>query len=153
MRVNDDQIVRIVSEHSRKLERIETLPAASAGGGGGDGLIEFVFNQFPSLSVNTVIEKRVFFTGTILRWSVVGFPQGSIRFFISKSTFAAYPTLIDIYGTDPPELTNDYRAESTLLTGWTTSIVSGDILRCQIDTAFGIFNTVRAVVSLECSIP
>jgi hypothetical protein len=153
MRVNDEQIVRVVADHSRKLERLETLPQGGSGGGGGDATIESVFNQFPTLSVSTVIEKRVFFTGTIIRWSVVGFPSGSIRFFISKSTFAAYPTLIDIYGTDPPQLVNAYRAESVALTGWSTGITTGDILRFQIDQDFGIFNTIRAVVSLECSIP
>ena len=155
MQVNQSQIVRIIADHGRKLERLETLPAGSGGTGGVHATVGYIFNKGAGLLTTDMVgEIRAFFTGTIIRWSVVSSPSGgTVRFNVKKSTYAGYPTMADIDGTDPPQLAAAQKAESTTLTGWVTSIVTGDILRFEVDPAVAVLLTTRAVLTLECSIP
>jgi len=155
MQVDQSQIVRIIADHGRKLERLETLPAGSGGAGGVHATIGYIFNKGSGvLSTDMVGEIRAFFTGTIIRWSVVASPAGgTVRFNIKRSTYAGYPTMADIDGTDPAQLAAAQKAESTALTGWSTGITLGDVLRFEIDPAVAPLLTTRAVVSLECTIP
>lgn len=148
------ELVRIVAQHNRQLERLETLPAGGGGGvGAHNAAINFVFERGGAILVNTLgIALRVHFAGTIVRWSVVS-PNltGTIRFNVAKATFAAFPTFTNIDGTDPPQLASQNKRESTLLTGWTTGFATGDIFYVTVDTAVAIAVVNRVTVILEAT--
>lgn len=73
---------------------------------------------------------------------------GSIEIDIYADSFSNYPpTLSDsIVASAKPEIVSDIKSEDTTLTGWTTTISAGTILRFNIDSCFGI---TRATLSLQ----
>lgn len=77
------------------------------------------------------------FDGTIVRWSIFGDVSGSAVVDIWKDTYANFPpTNADsITGTDKPTLSSAQKAESTALTGWTTTVTAGDVLYPEIESA------------------
>ena len=78
---------------------------------------------------------------TITGWKILSCDStptsGSIVVDIWKDTFANFPpTIADtITASAKPTLSSDTSAESTTLTGWTTSISAGDILYFNVDSA------------------
>lgn len=145
------EVIRRVAQHDRQLERLETLPA---GGGGGVGAhnasLVFIFDRGGAvITTSMLVRFRVHFAGTIIRWTVIATTSGSIRFNVSKATFAAYPTLTNIDGSAPPQLTSAQKAESTVLTGWTTAFSQDDIFNVNVDSAVTPSGIVRATVILE----
>ncbi len=70
-------------------------------------------------------------------WRIVADQAGDLVIDIWKSDFASFPPDVTdtITGSDQPTLSSDDHAESTALTGWTTDIVPGDVLRFNIDSA------------------
>ncbi len=72
----------------------------------------------------------------IISWRILANPSGSIVFDIWKDTFANFPpTVADtITASAKPTLSAATSAESSTLTGWTTSLATGDILEVNIDS-------------------
>ena len=88
------------------------------------------------LSAYTKASVRVPFACTITEWDVLSVNSGTFVADVKKATYANYPTLASIAGTDKPTiLGNAYKGTSTALTGWTTAIASGDVLRFDIEQA------------------
>lgn len=77
------------------------------------------------------------FSGTISQWTVLNDVTGSITFDIWKETYTNYPpTVADtITGSAKPLTTSAIKGQSSTLTGWTTTINSGDILGFNVDSA------------------
>ena len=75
--------------------------------------------------------------------------SGSIVVDIWKDTYANFPpTDADsITASAPPTVSSATKAEDSTLTGWTTSISAGNILRFNVDS---ITTATRATVSLTC---
>lgn len=147
------EVIRKIALHERQLERLETLPAGGGGGvGAHNAALIFIFDRGGAvITTSMLVRFRVHFAGTIVRWTVISTASGSIRFNVSKATFAAYPTLTNIDGTDPPQLSAAQKAESTALTGWTTGFASGDIFNVNVDSAVSPSGIVRAAVILEAT--
>jgi hypothetical protein len=80
---------------------------------------------------------RVSIPGTIVAATIMGLPSGSIVVDIWKDTFANFPPVDadSITSATPPTLSSDEEAEDTTLSGWTTGISAGDILRFNVDSA------------------
>lgn len=74
--------------------------------------------------------------------------SGSIVVDIWKDTYANFaPTDADtITASAPPTVTTATKAQDTTLTGWTTSIAAGDVLRFNVDS---ITTATRATVALK----
>ncbi len=74
--------------------------------------------------------------------------SGSIVIDIFKDTFANYPPVDadSITASAQPTITTAVKSEDTTLTGWTTTIVAGDILGFNVDS---ITNHERVTVELE----
>ncbi len=72
----------------------------------------------------------------ITEWTLLADQTGSIVVDIWKDTYANYPpTVADtITGSAKPTISTSNKAQSSTLTGWTTTINSGDILRFNIDS-------------------
>lgn len=73
------------------------------------------------------------FNCTIDRWTITADQSGSITIDINKSTYSGYPTTTSITGSAIPAISSAQKAQSSTLTGWTTTLSSGDILEFEVD--------------------
>lgn len=85
---------------------------------------------------------RIPFAGTIDSVTLLADQTGSIVVDIWKDTFAAYPPTVadSICASAKPTLSSALKSEDTTLTGWTTAIAAGDILRFNVDSAATVQN-------------
>lgn len=77
------------------------------------------------------------FPCTIEQWTLLADASGAIVIDIWKDTFGnAPPTGADsITASAKPTLSSAAKAQSGVLTGWTTSVTAGDVLRFNVDSA------------------
>jgi hypothetical protein len=89
------------------------------------------------------------FACTITAARLLADQSGSIVVDIWKDTYANFPpTDADsITASAPPTISSATKSEDTTLTGWTTSITAGNILRFNVDSVTSIQ---RVTVSLTC---
>jgi hypothetical protein len=84
------------------------------------------------------------FACTITGWEMVSATgaSGSVVIDIWKDTYANYPPtdLDSITGSAPPTITTATKAQSSTLTGWTTSLAEGDYLEINVDSVTTITN-------------
>ena len=68
--------------------------------------------------------------------------SGSVVIDIWKDTYANYPPVVGatITGSAKPTITTATKAQSTTLTGWTTSLAAGDYLEVNVDSVATITN-------------
>lgn len=87
------------------------------------------------------------FAGTITRWTVVADVSGSIEIDIWKDFVSSSPPTSGdtITGSDRPRLTSASWNVSTALTGWTTAVSTGDILRFNVVSASTVTNVLLAL--------
>lgn len=131
-----------VTNNTRRVVIANDSPGIGDGGGSGDGddtLIPLRVGFSGGGGVIAVGTKariaRVVGARTITGWRIIGDPSGSITVRVSRSTFAAYPTMTVISASAPITLSGATKAESSSLTGWTTSLADGDILEFEVLTA------------------
>lgn len=76
------------------------------------------------------------FPCTIEQWTILPDQSGSIVIDIWKDTYGNFPPVVgdSITASAKPTLTSATKAQSGILTGWTTSIVAGDTLRFNVDS-------------------
>jgi len=86
--------------------------------------------------------------GTITSWEILGDQSGSIQFDIWKAAYSAYPPVVGgtIVATAPPLVSSASKATSSTLTGWTTSVAAGDILRFKVTS---VTSMTRALITLN----
>lgn len=87
------------------------------------------------------------FAGVITAVEMLADTSGSIVLDIWKNTYANFPPVIanSVTASAPPTITTATKAQDTTLTGWTTSIAAGDILRFNVNS---ITSIKRVTVSL-----
>ena len=85
---------------------------------------------------------RIPFAGTIDSVTLLADQTGSIVMDIWKDTLASYPPTVadSICASAKPTLSAALTSEDTTLTGWTTAIAAGDILRFNVDSATTVQN-------------
>lgn len=95
-------------------------------------------------------EMTVDFACTIQSVTIIADQTGSATFDILKSTYAGYSgSLASIVASAPPTLSSANKSQDTTLTGWTTSIAAGDVLRFTLST---ISTCTRLSIILKVSI-
>jgi len=79
---------------------------------------------------------------TITKWRILGTKftsgsTGSIVLDLWKDTYANFPPVVGdtITASAKPTVTTAAKAESSTLTGWTTSVAAGDVIRVNVDSA------------------
>lgn len=73
---------------------------------------------------------------TITANTVLADASGSVAIAITKSNFAGFPgSLTSIVASAPPTLSSAQSSTDSTLTGWTTSITAGDVLKFSISSA------------------
>jgi hypothetical protein len=77
------------------------------------------------------------YSGTITEWTIIADQSGSAVVDIWKSTYAGAPPTIanTITASAKPTLTASQKAQSSTLTGWTTSVTTGDVIGFNVDSA------------------
>jgi hypothetical protein len=116
------------------------------GGGGGGGPttnqktadIELILGDGSSVvSTGIAGDLRVSFAGTITAAYAYAKETGSIAVDVWKDTHANYPPVDadSITASAPITLSSATKSEDTTLSGWTTSVAAGDILRFNVDSA------------------
>lgn len=112
-----------------KLDRadVSSLPQAS---------IVFVLDGNGAPLDFTVSGEMVIpFAGTITGWKVLAPESGSLVTTVNKASWAAYPTMSPISGSQPPALTSATLARDDNLTDWQVTIDADDILQIPIVSA------------------
>lgn len=89
-------------------------------------------------------------TGTIKKVTTLADQTGSIVVDLWKDTYANYPpTVADtITASAKPTLSSAVKAQDATLTGWTTSVTAGDIIRVNVDSATTV-TRVSVVLEIE----
>lgn len=96
-------------------------------------------------------DVRVPFAATLTGISMFANASGSATLNIWKDTYANFPPTVadSICGSNKPTITNTFKMVDESLSGWTTAITAGDILRFNMEsisdsiTAFAIFMRYR----------
>jgi len=80
------------------------------------------------------------FNCTIQQWTLLANESGSVVVDIWRDTYANYPpTVADtITASAKPTISSSTKGQSSTLTGWTTALTAGDILRFNIDSVTSI---------------
>jgi len=88
------------------------------------------------------------FNCTITEWTILCDQSGSIVIDVWKDVYANYPPTVakTITGSSPPTVTTSIKNQSSTLTGWTTTITSGDTLRFNVNS---ITTVQRVTLSLK----
>jgi hypothetical protein len=97
-----------------------------------------------AIAANATIWRVVDFACTIVGWTLLADASGSIVVNIWKDSYANYPPDVNdkITASAPPTISSATKAQSSTLTGWTTAIDAGDVLKFNVDSC----STVKTVV-------
>lgn len=71
---------------------------------------------------------------TIVGWIITADVTGDVVFDIKKSSYAGFPTMSSIAGSEKPTLSSAQKNQDLSLTTWTTSLSAGDIIEFVIDS-------------------
>ncbi len=72
-------------------------------------------------------------------WTLVSdAPTGSVVVNVLRSTYANFPTMSSIAGSEKPTLNSEQKAQDLALTTWTTALLAGDVLRASLESAVTI---------------
>jgi hypothetical protein len=99
--------------------------------------ITFIFSAGGStIATGIAGDLTIPFACEITEWTLLADQTGSIVVDIWKDTYANYPpTGADtITGSAKPTISSAVKGQSSTLTGWTTTISAGDILRFNVDS-------------------
>lgn len=96
-------------------------------------------------SVDITIPETI----TITSWTIVAQQTGSIVIDIQSATYSNFPTLASIAGTALPTVSSNNKAQSSTLTGWTTTIPAGTVIRFHVSSVSGI---TKATITLMCNV-
>lgn len=85
----------------------------------------------------------------ILQWTLVADQSGSIVIDIWKDTYANFPPTVadSITAAAKPTLSSQQKNQDSTLSGWTTTITTGDLLAFNVDSATTVQ---RVTLSLKC---
>jgi hypothetical protein len=89
-------------------------------------------------TVGSIVDILAPFDGTITDWVLFGNVAGSAEVKIAKDITANFPPTFEadaITASARPALSGAATASSSTLTGWTTTVVAGDVLRFYLTSA------------------
>ncbi len=121
---------------------------AEYGGAGTTRSIEFVIDGGGSvISTGVKGDIEVPYNCTITAARILADQSGSIVVNLWKDTYANYPPVVGdkITASAPPTISSATKSQDSTLTGWTTTVTAGDIIRFNVDSCSTI---TRVLVSL-----
>ena len=128
-------------------DHMESIPVPSAGSGGVVETLNFVIDGGGAV-IETGIkgDSPVEFAGTIVQATLLADQSGDIVVDILKATYAGAPPTVSITAAAKPELSAAEKSQDPTLSGWTTAIAAGDVLRFVVDS---VATVQRVTVSLK----
>ena len=87
------------------------------------------------------------FDCAITGWTLLADQAGSIQFDLWKASYANAPANVGntITAGAKPALSSATKAQSAVLTGWTTAIAAGDVVRVNVDSATTVQRVTLAI--------
>lgn len=124
-----------------------TGPTGATGPSGNVSLDVIIDGGGVAITTGVKADVEIPFTYTITAARLLADQSGSIVVNIWKDVYANFPpTVADkITASAPPTLSSADHSQDTTLTGWTTSVSSGDILRFNVDS---VSTVTRVTLSL-----
>ena len=127
-----------------------SLNGVAITGGGGSFASRFIIHNGEGSS--TAITTGIKYTTTIIAdkastitgWKIFCNPSSSLTLDVLKSNKTKPTAINSITGSAAPSVTSNQYNESTTLTGWTTSVIAGDILVLNV-----VANTAASYIQLE----
>ncbi len=115
---------------------VGTSPAIHVPAGGAT-IVFLIDGGGSAISTGIKGDVLVTFAGTIQSATLLADQTGSIVVDIWKSTYAGFPPTSgnSITGGSPPTIASADSSQDTTLSGWTTAISAGDILRINVASA------------------
>jgi hypothetical protein len=117
----------------------KTITISGGGSGDSSGQIVAIFDGGGAApAAGAVVDVPAPYSGTLTSWEMLGDVSGSAEVKVGKDVAANFPPTFPadlITAAAPPTLTAAARAASSTLTGWTTAITAGDILRFSLVSA------------------
>lgn len=91
------------------------------------------------------------FAGTIQKWTLLADQSGSIVVDIWRDTYANYPPVVGdvITASAKPTISAATKGQSSTLTGWSTGITAGDVLRFNVNSAATVQRVTIALTVLR----
>lgn len=112
------------------------------GGGGGVSGVRFpltfvVDGGGAAITGNPMADVEVPAAGTIVEWTLLADQSGSVVVDVWKDTYANFPPVVgdSIAASAKPTLSSASKATDATLTGWTTALAQGDVIRFHLDSA------------------
>jgi len=129
--------------YGRKDGAWEAVPAAA----GAVGAIGATFDGGgAALTPGVFVDVPVPFDCTIDSATVLADQTGSIVFFVLADPYSSFPPTTDIAPTTPPAIISGNKSQDAALSGWTTTISAGTVVRFGIVSCASIQ---RATLTLE----
>lgn len=123
----------------------------SVSAGGNTGAIGATFDGGGSvLTPGVFTDVLAPFTCTIVSATLLADVSGDLVISVLSDPYASFPPTTNIAGAAPPTLTAAIKSQDTTLTGWTTAVAAGDVVRFGIVSCSTI---TRATLSLEVTKP
>lgn len=96
-------------------------------------LSTFLDGTGSTLVNGTEVLVRVPMDMTLQGVTLLADQSGSITLDVLSATYAGYPTFSSIVAAAPPTISSATKSQDTTLTGWTTALSAGDILKVKIN--------------------
>ena len=109
-------------------------PAGPAGPGQNHGITIFINGNGSVPSTGIKCTFPIPYAATITGWTIIAEPAGSAVFDIWKAPSAIPVVANTITASAKPTISLDDHVSSTTLTGWTTSIASGDVVAVNLNS-------------------
>lgn len=89
------------------------------------------------------------FSCTIQEVTLLSSQEGSIVIDILKGNYDSFPPTASITASAKPTISSSNKSKDSTLTGWTTTLASGDILRFVVDSCTSIRNCTLSLTLLR----
>ena len=136
-----------VGANGKVLTVVSGEPAWATGGASGNGAVGATFDGGgAALTPGVFTDVFVPFNCTIVGATLLADTTGNLVVSVLADPYASFPPTTDLAPTTPPTISGSDKSQDTTLSGWSTAIAAGDVVRLGVVSCSSI---TRATLSLE----
>ena len=140
-----------VGANGKVLTVVSGEPAWATGGASGNGAVGATFDGGgAALTPGVFTDVFVPFNCTIVGATLLADTTGNLVVSVLADPYASFPPTTDLAPTTPPTISGSDKSQDTTLSGWSTAIAAGDVVRLGVVSCSSI---TRATLSLEVTKP